>query len=157
MKAKIDHPGVYLPPPLIYDALFMISVYIQKTFPLSALFFDTSIASILGGLFVIAGLIITLPALVKFYKTKNTLIPNKPANSLQTSGIYSITRNPMYLGLLTIYIGVAFFQGNWWTFILVPFVILIITYLVILKEEMYLTRAFGNSYIDYKRKVKRWI
>ena len=103
------------------------------------------------------GLVVMLPALVKFFKTKNTLIPNKPATSLQTSGIYSITRNPMYLGLLNIYIGIAFLKGNWWTLMLVPFVILIVTYLVILKEESYLGRAFGDGYVEYRKKVRRWI
>ena len=157
MKTKMDHPGMYLPPPILYVLIFLISIYIQKTSPLPSMFFETSFAYIFGVLFTIGGLIITLPALAKFFKTKNTLITIKPANSLQTSGIYSITRNPMYLGLLNIYMGIAFFKGNWWTVILVPFVILIITYLVILKEEKYLARTFGNSYVDYRKKVRRWI
>lgn len=157
MKSKIDHPGVYPPPPLFYVVLFLISVYIQKIFPLPSIFFETSLASILGVLFVIIGISFTLPSLAKFYKTKNSLITIKPASSLQTTGIYSITRNPMYLGLLNIYTGIAFFKGNWWTLMFVPFVILIITYLVILNEEKYLVRTFGNLYIDYRKKVRRWI
>ena len=157
MKTKIDNPGVHVPPPLLYVLIFFISIYIQKAAPLSALFFDTNLASVLGVLFSMTGVFITLPALVKFFKTKNTLITFKSANSLQTTGIYSITRNPMYLGLLTIYIGIAFFEGNWWTIMLIPFVILMITYLVILKEERYLERAFGDSYVDYKQRVRRWV
>ncbi len=157
MKTKTDHPGVYLPPPLLYVLIFFISIYIQNVFPLPSIFLATIPAFILGVLFVMVGLVVMLPALVKFFKTKNTLIPNKPATSLQTSGIYSITRNPMYLGLLNIYIGIAFLKGNWWTLMLVPFVILIVTYLVILKEESYLGRAFGDGYVEYRKKVRRWI
>ena len=133
MKTKIDHPGVYIPPPLLYVVIFLLSVYIQKLFPLTSLFFKTSIAFILGILFAIIGLIILIPAVVKFFKTKNTLITIKPANSLQTTGIYSITRNPMYLGLLNIYTGIA------------------------LKEEKYMARAFGNLYVEYSKNVRRWI
>ncbi|MBK8778768.1 MAG: isoprenylcysteine carboxylmethyltransferase family protein [Saprospiraceae bacterium] len=121
------------------------------------MFFKTSIAFILGILFAIIGLIILIPAVVKFFKTKNTLITIKPAKSLQTTGIYSITRNPMYLGLLNIYTGIAFFKGNWWTLMLIPIVILTITYLVILKEEKYMARAFGNLYVEYSKNVRRWI
>ena len=157
MKAKIDNPGVYFPPPLFYVLIFLISIYVQKAVPIPTMFFESSVAPVLAAIFIMAGLIVTLPALLKFFNTKNTLIPHKPASSLQTSGIYSITRNPMYLGLLIIYIGIAFIKGNWWTLMLIPIIILIITYLVILKEEKYLARAFGNSYVDYRKKVRRWI
>ncbi len=98
-----------------------------------------------------------LPALIKFFQTKNTLIPTKPATSLETSGIYSFSRNPMYLELLLIYIGLAFLFGNWWTFILVPILIILVNKLIIIKEERYLERSFGPAYIDYRKKVRRWI
>ncbi len=157
MKTKIDHPGVYPPPPLFYVLIFFTSMYVQKEFPLPLMFFKTRVALIFGVLFVMGGLIIILPALAKFFKTKNTLITIKPAKSLQTSGIYSISRNPMYLGLLTIYIGMAFFKGNAWTLISIPFLILIITYFVILNEEKYLERTFGEDFVKYRKKVRRWI
>ena len=98
-----------------------------------------------------------LPAVITFLQTKNTLIPVKPATSLQATGVYSVSRNPMYLGLLLIYIGVAFWIGNWWTFIFVPFLFVLINKLIIEKEERYLERAFGAAFNDYKKKVRRWI
>lgn len=157
MKTKIYHPGVYLPPPLFYVLIFFLSIYVQKEFPLPSMFFGTSLAFIFGVLLMMAGLIIFLPALVKFIKTKNTLITIKPATTLQTSGIYSISRNPMYLGLLILYIGMAFIMGNFWTLMLIPIVIFILTYFVILKEEKYLESAFGEEYIQYRKNVRRWI
>ncbi|MBU0695794.1 MAG: isoprenylcysteine carboxylmethyltransferase family protein [Bacteroidetes bacterium] len=157
MKTKIDHPGVYFPPPLFYVLIFFISIFAQKQFPLPKTFWETNIVFISGAIFVIIGVVILLPALIKFFKTKNTLIPNKPANSLQTSGIYSISRNPMYLGLLTLYTGIAFFNGNLWTFLFIPLVIWVVTKFIIVKEERYLGRAFGTEFIDYCKKVRRWI
>ncbi len=157
MTPKKDHPGVYPPPPLFYVLTFLISIFFQNKIPLSTTFLETDISFIMGLIFVMLGILFILPALIKFFKTKNTLITIKPANSLQTTGIYSISRNPMYLGLLSIYIGVAFFKGNYWTFILIPIVILVITYFVILKEEKYLSRTFETDYTDYKKKVRRWI
>ena len=113
--------------------------------------------SSMGILLVATGITTILPALVKFYQTKNTLITIKPAHSLQTSGIYSISRNPMYLGLLILYLGIACFKGNLWTFILIPVLVLVITHFVILKEEAYLGRTFGVDYVEYQKKVRRWI
>ena len=156
MKTK-DNPGVYIPPPLLYVLLFFLSIYLQKMAPLSFRFIDAKLSPILGLIFILLGVIIVLPALVKFFNTKNTLVTIKPANSLQTSGIYSISRNPMYLALLSIYTGIAFFKGNDWTFIFIPLVIFTITYLVIIKEENYLKRAFGNEYLVYMKSVRRWI
>ena len=157
MKIKNDHPGVYPPPPLFYVVTFFISIYLQNKFPFPNHFFETSGAFILATLFSALGLIIILPALIKFFKTKNTLITIKPANSLQTSGIYSMSRNPMYLGLLAIYISLAFYIGNFWTLILIPFIILIITFFVIRNEEEYLQRTFGGDFSTYCKNVRRWI
>ncbi|RXJ43752.1 methyltransferase family protein [Gelidibacter gilvus] len=157
MKTKIDHPGVYLPPPLFYVLIFFISIFAQRQFPLPKTFWETNFAFIAGTIFVITGLAFLLPAFVRFFKTKNTLITIKPANSLQTSGIYAISRNPMYLGLLALYTGIAFFKGNLWTFLFIPFVILVVTKFIILKEEQYLGRNFGTDYIEYCKKVRRWI
>lgn len=157
MKSSKDHPGVYPPPPLFYVLVFLLSIFIQKYIPLSVGFFALQITVVLGVTFIIIGAFFILPALIKFFQSKNTLITIKPANSLQTTGIYSISRNPMYLGLLSIYIGIAFFLGNWWTFVFIPLVILIITYFVIGNEEKYLGRTFGKDYQDYREKVRRWI
>jgi protein-S-isoprenylcysteine O-methyltransferase Ste14 len=106
---------------------------------------------------IVIGFIFNLPALLQFAKTKNTLVTVKPANSLQTSGIYTVSRNPMYVSLLLFYAGLAFLVGNWWTMILLPALIIIVTYFVIRPEEKYLERAFGKIYVDYKEKVRRWI
>lgn len=98
-----------------------------------------------------------MPALIKFFQTKNTLITIKPARSLQTAGIYSISRNPMYLSLLVLYMGIGCFKGNLWSFILIPLLVVIVTHFVIRNEEAYLARTFGSDYTEYQKKVKRWI
>ena len=157
MKAKIDHPGVYLPPPLFYVIIFFMSIYSQKAFPLPTMFLETSVAFMVGVLFVMMGLIIAIPALIKFFQTKNTLITIKPANSLQTSGIYSVSRNPMYLGLLILYTGIAFLQNNLWALLFIPIVLWVVTKFIIVKEEKYLGRTFGSEYTEYCKKVRRWI
>src|SRR5690606_19500321 len=157
LKSGKDNPGVYLPPPLIYVIIFLLSILIQNYLPLSKEFFVGSWNTYFAAIFIAFGAMFVLPALFIFLKTRNTLITIKPATSLQVKGVYNISRNPMYVGLLFLYIGIAIIKGNWWTFILIPVVIFVVTRFVIIKEESYLERAFGEAYLNYKMKVGRWL
>lgn len=152
-----NHPGVYVPPPLIYVGFFFLSFILQKWRPLDPAMLNTKTAHIVGWLFITLFFIICVLSLYKFIRSKNTVVTVKPATSLQTTGIYAFTRNPMYLSLLLLYCGLAVFKGNWWTFILLPLLILVVQLYVIQKEETYLYQAFGKSYQDYRKKVRRWI
>jgi protein-S-isoprenylcysteine O-methyltransferase Ste14 len=158
MKNTKDSPGVFIPPPLFYAAFFLLSFLLQGYFTIKgAFFFHKQPAIFIGTMFYFAGIFFCFPAGFDFIKSKNTVITVKPATSLQTTGIYSISRNPMYVGLILIYLGLTFQFGNWWTLILLPLLIATVNYLIILPEERYLTRAFGDDYINYKKKVRRWI
>jgi len=157
MKSATDNPGVVIPPPLFYVAAFLLSMLLQKFIPINAAAFDSTALEVAGIAIVAISLVFSVPALVQFAKTKNTIVPIKPANSLQTVGIYSITRNPMYLGLLLLYAGLALLTGNWWTLILIPLLLLIVTQKIIKPEERYLLREFGDPYKLYVEKVRRWI
>ena len=157
MSATKDSPGVYIPTPLVYAGVFFLSFPLHKLLPLDNSFFHTGTALAIAIVIIVAGLCFNLPALRQFAKTKNTLVTVKPARSLQTSGIYAVSRNPMYLSLLLWYTGLALLFGNWWTLHLLPVLAIVITYFIIKPEEKYLERAFGKTYLDYKRKVRRWI
>lgn len=63
----------------------------------------------------------------------------------------------MYVGLSLLYLGIACIIGNWWNFFLFPLLLLIVQEYVIKREEKYLVRRFGEAYLDYRRKVRRWI
>jgi protein-S-isoprenylcysteine O-methyltransferase Ste14 len=158
MNSTKDSPGVFIPPPLFYAGFFLLSMLLQGYFTIKgAFFFHKQPANFIGSMLYLVGVFFIFPAGFEFIKTKNTIITRKPATSLQTTGIYSYTRNPMYAGLIFVYLGLALQFGNWWTLILLPFLIAVITYLVIRPEEKYLTRAFGEAYTNYKKKVRRWI
>ena len=157
MKNKEDIPGVYIPPPLIYTLIFLAAVFIQKKISIDDSIFHLQIAKIAGALFLIVSLFFMITSLRQFFISKNTLIPIKPASSLQTNGIYKITRNPMYVSLALIYLGISCFVGNWWNIILFPLLLLIVQEYIIKREEKYLLRRFGKEYVVYKTKVRRWV
>ena len=157
MENKKDHPGIYVPPPIVYALTFLVGVFIQKKAPITDSLFHRQLTKIVGvGLLMIA-LFFLLRSLRQFVLSKNTLVTIMPANSLQTNGIYNITRNPMYLGLAIVYLGITCLIGNWWNIILCPFLLLIIQQYMITREEKYLERRFGQVYLDYKSKVRRWL
>jgi protein-S-isoprenylcysteine O-methyltransferase Ste14 len=157
MENKKDHPGIYVPPPIIYALTFLAAVFIQKKVPINDSLFHRQVTKIVGvGLLIIA-LFFLLRSLRQFVLSKNTLVTIMPTHSLQTNGIYNISRNPMYLGLAIAYLGISCLIGNWWNIILFPFLLLIIQQYMINREEKYLERRFGQVYLDYKSKVRRWL
>jgi len=157
MENKKDSPGVYIPPPLIYVMVFLAAIFIQKKISIDDSIFHLQITKIAGILFLIVSLFFLVTSLRQFFISKNTLIPIKPASSLQANGIYSITRNPMYVGLALVYLGISCFVGNWWNIILFPLLLLIVQEYIIKREEKYLVRRFGQEYVVYKTKVRRWL
>jgi protein-S-isoprenylcysteine O-methyltransferase Ste14 len=157
MANKKDSPGVYIPPPLFYVLTFLIAVFIQKRIPINDAVFHLRSAKITGVVLLAISLCFLFTSLRKFFLSKNTVILIKPASSLQTNGIYSISRNPMYVGMAIVFLGLTFLIGNWWNLILFPILFLIIQEYVIKSEERYLVRAFGSAYIEYQKRVRRWL
>ena len=95
----------------------------------------------------------------QFKKAQTTVNPHTPEKStnLVTSGIYQYTRNPMYLGLVLILLGWAFYLSHFLPFVLVPVFMVYMTRFQIQPEERMMTQKFGKAYQDYLIKVRRWI
>jgi protein-S-isoprenylcysteine O-methyltransferase Ste14 len=108
-----------------------------------------------AGVIVYAALF--LGAFAAFRRHRTTLIPNRPATAFVTSGPYRFTRNPMYLSLVALYLGVSAFANSWWPVILLPLVIVVIDRAVIAREERYLAATFPGEYSAYRSRVRRWL
>jgi protein-S-isoprenylcysteine O-methyltransferase Ste14 len=106
-----------------------------------------------------SGMLVAFAGIWKFRKAKTTIDPTKPekASYLVSGGIYRVTRNPMYLGMQLIIIAAIFKFGNYYGFIALPFFILYITQFQIKPEERIIERIFGEEYVLYKKKVRRWL
>jgi protein-S-isoprenylcysteine O-methyltransferase Ste14 len=90
-------------------------------------------------------------------KTEVPLRTDKPVPRLTTEGPFRYSRNPSYLALAAIYAGVAFLRNSLWAMLLLALVIMVIQREVIEREERYLERTFGEEYLDYKGRVRRWV
>jgi protein-S-isoprenylcysteine O-methyltransferase Ste14 len=95
----------------------------------------------------------------EFRKAKTTINPTKPEKThyLVSSGIYHVTRNPMYLGMLLILVAAIFKINNYVGFIAIPFFVYYITQFRIRPEERVIERIFGKEYVNYNNKVRRWL
>jgi len=150
-------PGVYIPPPLFYALIFIAAVFIQKKIPIGDKLFHLSATKVVGAILLVVSLFFLVRSLRQFLLSKNTLVLIKPASSLQTTGIYGMTRNPMYVGLAIVYLGITCYIGNWWNIILFPVLFIILQEYVIKREEKYLQLEFGQGFSIYKRRVRRWL
>ena len=111
----------------------------------------------IGGVIILAGLILVLAAFVQFRRARTTIMPYRPTSTIVDSWPYSFTRNPMYVAMTVIYIGIAIFFNSLWPFLLLPLVILVMQRGVIEREERYLEGKFGSDYVDYRSRVRRWL
>ncbi len=82
---------------------------------------------------------------------------DKPVPRLTTDGPFRYTCNPSYLALAMIYAGIAVLRTSLWAILLLPLVLIVIQREVIGREERYLERTFGDEYLGYKGKVRRWV
>lgn len=98
-------------------------------------------------------------SILLFFKKHTTPNPMKPENTtdLVTKGLYKVTRNPMYVGLLTILTGYAIWLGSLSPFFVLPLFYLLITEMQIKPEEDALEKKFGEKYLKYKNSVRRWL
>lgn len=116
------------------------------------------LTTLLGIFVAIIGIGFLGISVYKFNKNKTTVNPLKPQNSniLVTEGIYSHTRNPMYVGFFLVLLGWGVFLGNLLSILLALSFVWIINLSQIIPEEAILEKLFGNKYLSYKNKVPRW-
>jgi protein-S-isoprenylcysteine O-methyltransferase Ste14 len=112
----------------------------------------------LGLVLIAASLIIDAWSLFLFYQARTTFHPLKldETSALVMHGMYRFTRNPMYLGLLLMLTGWAIYLGGLMPFVMLPVFVWLLHEYQIKHEEHMLERKFGDEYLEYKMRVRRW-
>jgi len=156
----LPHAGVKFPPPFIYVAGIAVGWLLHRQWPL-AMTGSTGPAAqvrdVIAALCLAAWLALMLAAMVTFRRAQTTLIPHRPATTFVTTGPYRFTRNPMYVSLVALYLGVTLVLDTWWPAFILPLVVLVIQRYVIAREERYLASAFPAEYPAYCQRVRRWL
>jgi len=147
--------GVLAPPPLIALASMAAGWGLGKLTPVRVV--PDEAAWPLGALFLAAALLLFLPAATAFFRARTPLPTRRPTTAIVTSGPYRISRNPIYLSFACTQIGLGFATNNAWMLAMTAVTVAVITSGVIVREERYLERRFGEEYLSYKRRVRRWV
>jgi protein-S-isoprenylcysteine O-methyltransferase Ste14 len=155
MSDDDDAPNVKIIPPLVYLAGIVIGFLATIWMPTKVV--PNWVAWTVGGLLIFCGTVLAGSAISKFKDVGTTVRPDRAASTLVISGPYKITRNPMYLGLALVYLGIAIADQSVWVLILLPVVLAIIQRRAIEPEEAFLEKRFGANYIRYKENVRRWL
>lgn len=144
---------VLVPPPVIALALLGLAYVLEKALPGLTLLHAPLGGFALAG----AGFLLAVSALLGFLKQRTTPIPHGEPSALMVAGAYRWTRNPMYLGILTALLGVAFYLGTLPFYLVPPAFVLAIGRIHIPFEEAKLAGLFGAAYEDFKARVPRWL
>lgn len=147
-------PGVTLPPPLFILLIIALAAIIDTfIWPLTLNAFNTP----LGIVFAVTATLISAIASISFHHFKTSILPFKADQNLMTSGIFTFSRNPIYLSFLLYQCSFAFLFHNLWGLLLLPASYIFLHFHVIAREERYLVRLFGDEYRQYLKKVRRWL
>jgi protein-S-isoprenylcysteine O-methyltransferase Ste14 len=146
--------GVVAPPPLIFGAPLVTGLLLDRWHPLP--FLPPTIATWIG-IPLFLGLFVGFPAVIAFRRAATSPNPWRPSTALVTDGIYGVTRNPMYLGMLLLYLGGSCWGNSLWPLCFLPLVLGVMHVGVIVREEAYLESQFGEEYRSYRKRVRRWL
>ncbi|HUF17166.1 MAG TPA: isoprenylcysteine carboxylmethyltransferase family protein [Thermoanaerobaculia bacterium] len=150
-----DSARVLAPPPLIYGAFFALG-YLTRGL-LSRELVAPPYNWTFGFVLVLIGMVLVLLPASTLLRAKTALSPYHATSRIVTTGLFSVSRNPIYLGLTAGYLGVAIAFNLTVAVLLTPLVLLAMYYGVIRREEAYLERKFGDEYRQYKARVRRWL
>ena len=155
MQIEQDSAQVRVPPPLMLLSCVLVGVGLHWIHPIP--FVGNPVRWIAAAFLICIGIGTILYCAWKFKKTGTNIEPWKKTSRIITSGVYRFTRNPIYLSFLIVGTGVAFAVNSVWIIAMMLPLGFLLTHFVIAKEERYLEQSFGDEYLSYKAKVRRWI
>lgn len=156
MPSEADRkgPAVKYPPPLITLVVILSAYGLQQLVPLSIAAASELIPT--GIALIVLALTIIAFSAISFIRAKTHLEPWKPTSTIVSSGIFSLSRNPIYVGLCISCVGVGLVLNSWWVVLSFMPLAWLLFILVIRREEVYLESKFGEEYLTYRQRVRRW-
>lgn len=149
-----DHAHVVAHPPLIYLAGILVGLGLDALWPMPRL--TAGVQYGLGGALIAIGVFVVLLCGITFRRSGTSVPTSTPTTALATGGLYRYSRNPIYIALSLIHLGIAAAVDSPWILATLPLVLVVIRFGVIAREERYLEAKFGDAYRDYKAQVRRW-
>ena len=142
-------------PPLYFLAALSLQALLHWQWPLQRII--PAVLSYFGAVFVVLGILMVVLPAREFDIAKTDIDPFGSPSVLKTEGWFRVSRNPMYLGMASVLLGVALLLRTTSPFLVVPAFVALLTMRFIRHEEATLTRTFGTPYEEYRRRTRRWL
>jgi protein-S-isoprenylcysteine O-methyltransferase Ste14 len=159
--SNTDTAGVIARPPFLFLAALLLGSIsdhlLPLPFPIQRISPAHWISAIGAAFMILIGLALAVAGIRNFARSATPVPTNQPVRALVTSGIHGWSRNPIYLGMFLLYIGIGLVVRSPWILLLTLPLAITIRYGVVAREEAYLERRFGDAYRDYKARVRRWL
>ncbi|HEU5295545.1 MAG TPA: isoprenylcysteine carboxylmethyltransferase family protein [Burkholderiaceae bacterium] len=150
-----DSPGVVAPPPLLYLIALGAVLGLRWQWPLPI----AAPSAVLWPAIVLCGssLALGISGRRTLLAAGTAIDPARPTTVLVTQGPYRHSRNPVYLALTALFVGITLAADTWWGVAALLPLAAVMHYGVVLREERYLERKFGDAYRDYRIRVRRYV
>lgn len=143
------------PPPFCFVAAFLLGVMLHHWIPLGGPL--PSLLVYLAWFLLVFSALLAGSAFASLLRVRTTIRPDHPPTALVSTGPYRFTRNPMYLSLVLLHLGLALQFQMVWPVLLLPFAVWIVHVRNIPKEEEQLRQHFAEDYTRYCGQVRRWL
>jgi protein-S-isoprenylcysteine O-methyltransferase Ste14 len=150
-----DHPGIVAPPPLLYAVGVLVVLLLRWIRPWTIL--PPHLVPWVGLGLIALGLALGIPGRIGLARARTSVNPRKPTTAIVTSGTYRFTRNPLYVGLAIVFVGLTLAFDTAWGFVVLVPILVVMHFGVILREERYLEAKFGDEYRQYRGRVRRYL
>lgn len=154
-RSATDSARVIAPAPVLYAVALLVGLAAELALPTALL---PRVAGLwLGAVIIVISIPIVIYAVRALVRGRTAFDAKKPTTSIVTDGAFRYSRNPTYLSLTLLYVGVAFVLDSFWVLMLVVPDVAVTHWRVVLREERYLESKFGEEYRRYAQRVRRWI
>ncbi|MGB3021422.1 MAG: isoprenylcysteine carboxylmethyltransferase family protein [Methyloceanibacter sp.] len=153
-----DYAEVVVKPPLLFAGALLIGCLLSWLIPIGpGLGAANGRALAVGGSLALAGLALGVLSIREFRRAGTSVVPGEPSTTLLETGPYRFTRNPIYIGLVILYFGLAIVLTSAWMLVLLLPVLIVLQRGVVEREEAYLKTKFGDAYRQYQARMPRWL
>ena len=153
-----DHAEVAIKPPFLFLGALALGCLLSLVLPIGPrLASPNGLALGVGVTFVAIGLALAILSIRRFRLAGTSVVPGEPSTALVVEGPYRFTRNPIYIGFVLLYFGLAIILTSLWALVLLIPVLIVLQRGVVEREETYLKRQFGDAYRKYQGRVPRWL
>ena len=150
-----DNAGVIAFPPALYAGTLLLGLIFSFIFPMA--FLPRVAALIFGIITAICAALLAVSAFRTMNRAQTGINPSLPTTTIVSDGVFGFSRNPIYLSLTLLYVGIALIFNAFWALLLLLPLLVVVQNGIIKREENYLERKFGAEYSSYKTRVRRWL